>query len=342
MNRHLAPRVTVLLPVRNGAATLGEAIASVRAQTFASWELLVIDDGSTDDSAGVARCQAEADESGRIVVIRLPAVGLVAALEAGRARARGELIARMDADDWCHPRRLERQVAYLDAHAGVGVVGCRVAFGGDADDRRGYAAHVAWLNTLVSSEDHRRARFVESPLAHPSVVFRREVAEHHGGYRDGPFPEDYELWLRWFDAGVGFAKVDEELLVWNDSLGRHSRTDPRYSPEAFYRLKGGWLARHLTREVEPGRAVWLWGAGRVTRRRFRVVEEAGAPFAGFVDIDVRKTGRLLGGRRVVAPRELPAEAFVVVGVGNRGAREEIAACLRAGGREEGRDFVLAA
>jgi glycosyltransferase involved in cell wall biosynthesis len=334
--------VTVLLPVRNGSGTLGEAIASVRAQTLRSWELLVIDDGSTDGSAAVAMRQAEADGEGRIAVHRLPAKGLVGALEWGREQARGGLIARLDADDRCHPCRLERQVAFLDAHPAVGVVGCRVAFGGDAEAGRGYASHVRWLNALLTPEEHRRARFVESPLAHPSVVFRGEIAQRFGGYREGPFPEDYELWLRWFDAGVAFAKVDAELLVWNDPPARLSRTDPRYAPEAFYRLKCRWLQRHLAREVAPGRPVWLWGAGRVTRRRFRAVEEGGTRFAGFVDIDARKAGRTLEGRRVVVPADLPTDAFVVAGVGNRGAREEIAAFLRASGREEGRDFLLAA
>ena len=68
-------------------------------------------------------------------------------------------------------------------------------------------------------------------------MFRRELVARHGGYRAGDFPEDYELWLRWLDAGVRMAKVPRPLLTWHDSTGRLSRTDARYDPEAFFRLK---------------------------------------------------------------------------------------------------------
>jgi hypothetical protein len=83
--------------------------------------------------------------------------------------------------------------------------------------------------------------FVEASVAHPSVMFRRELLEKYGGYRDGPFPQDYELWLRWLEAGVRFGKVDAELLTWNDPPQRLWRTDTRYSVEAFYAI----MCRHL-------------------------------------------------------------------------------------------------
>ncbi len=244
----------------------------------------------------------------------------------------------MDADDELAPDRLSAQAALLGARPDVGVASCLVAFGGDPSAARGYALHVEWINALREPEEIAANRFVESPLAHPSVMFRRELFDLYGGYVDGPWPEDYALWLRWMDAGVRFAKVPRVLLTWNDPPARLSRVDPRYSVEAFYACKCRWLARTLP----PDRPVWLWGAGRVTRRRFAVLERLWRPFAGFIDVDPRKAGRSLAGRPVVGPDGIPREAFVVAGVGSRGARGLIEEALCAGGRRAGVDYVLAA
>ncbi len=336
------PQVSIVLPVRNAARTLPAALESIRAQTLRAWELVAVDDGSRDETARQLRDAARADA--RIRVWTQPAQGIVAALQRGCAAARGEFIARMDADDWMAPERLQRQVAFLQAHPRLDVVSCRVRFGGDPVAQAGYAAHVAWINSLCTPAAIARRRFVESPVAHPSVLFRRALLAQHGGYAAGDFPEDYELWLRWMAAGVRFGKVAAELLTWHDSPTRLSRVEARYRTAAFYRTKCRYLAHWLKTQVPPPREVWLWGAGRVTRQRFQALETEGVRLAGFVDVDVKKQGRLRDGRRVVAPGKLPPknQALIVAGVAKRGARELILAELIRQGRVEGEDFLLAA
>lgn len=336
------PLVSVILPVRDAAATVGRAVASIRAQTLTDWELIVVDDGSRDTTAEAVEAAAEGDP--RIRLLRRSASGIVAALNAGLAVARGVLVARMDADDFSLPERLERQVALLEARPDVGVASCRVAFGGDMAAARGYFLHVEWLNRLCEPDELARERFVDAPVAHPSVMFRRELVDRLGGYRETGWPEDYELWLRWMDAGVRFAKVREVLLRWEDSPERLSRTDPRYGEDRFYRCKCHYLARWLRREVDGRRSVFLWGAGRVTRRRFAALAEEGVCLAGYVDVDAKKIGGRAGGVPVIGPEALPGPeaAFVVAGVGVRGARELIRAELTRRGYVEGRDFFVAA
>lgn len=338
----IRPAVSVVLPVHDGAATLQHAIDSIRTQTYPSWELLVVDDGSTDESPAIA--QACARDDGRIRVLPLPHGGIVSALNAGLAEARGRWIARMDADDVSHPERLALQIAFLESHPEVGLVSCRITYGGDPERHAGYALHVDWLNSLVSIDDIAAARFVESPFAHPSVVFAAEIARRHGGYRDGDFPEDYELWLRWFEAGVTLAKVPEFLLRWSDPPDRLSRRDPRYRFDAFYHAKAGYLARHLMSGPASDRRCLVWGAGRLTRRRVELFEAAGLRVDGFVDVDPRKQHPRPDGRPVLAPEAVPppAEAFVLGCVANRGAREFQRNILRARGYREGRDFLFAA
>lgn len=327
-----AAQVSVLLPFHNAAATLVEAVESIRSQTFTGWELLLLDDGSTDGSGALAAEHARRDP--RIRLRTFAHRGIVPTLNDGLAEARGKYVARMDADDVCHPERLWKQAALLETHPEVGVVGCRVAYGGDTVAQAGYAAHVDWLNGLLSAEAHFANRFVDATVAHPSVLFRREICEEHGGYRDGDFPEDFELWLRWMEAGVRFAKVPETLLTWRDPPSRLSRTDPRYAPEAFYRVKCDYLLKCVPRQ----RPIWLWGSGRLTRQRFAPLE----PFAGYVDVDPGKTGQNMKGRPVIFPQELPPEAFVLCGVASRGARKKIETFLEESGRRVLRDYLLCA
>jgi glycosyltransferase involved in cell wall biosynthesis len=349
----MPPLVSVVLPVRDAAGTIGRAIASVQAQTLREWELVVVDDGSTDGTADLLATRARQEP--RLRVLRRPAEGLVAALNAGLAAAQGEFVARLDADDEALPERLAAQVEFLRAPAqrDIGVASCLVEHAGDRAAQSGYALHVDWLNTLVTPEAIALNRFVEAPVAHPSVLFRRELVARHGGYRAGDFPEDYELWLRWLDAGVRFAKVPRMLLRWHDPPGRLSRRDPRYASEAFFRLKAAWLARWLRAEgvgsdgvAGAARALWIWGAGRPTRKRAAHLEAHGMRIAGYVDVDPKKFTPAIGGTGlpVVGPAALPpaAKALVVGYVSTRGARDLIRGELLRRGRVEGRDFLLAA
>lgn len=336
------PLISVVMPVHNAAATVARAVASIEAQTCGDWELVAVDDGSTDASRELLLELGASDA--RVRVLTIARGGIVAALNAGLEAATGELVARMDADDESHPERLAAQAAALAARPEVGLVGCQVDYGGDRERTRGYALHVDWLNALVTPEAIALNRFVESPFAHPSVLFRRELVEEHGGYRGGDFPEDYELWLRWLDAGVVMARVPRRLLTWHDAPGRLSRTDPRYAPEAFYRLKAPWIAAWLRRAVSAERGIYAWGAGRPTRQRAAHLAAHGVRLAGYVDVDPRKIGQTVGGRPVLPPEGLPPReaAFVLGYVGTRGAREEIRATLRGQDRVEGRDFLMCA
>jgi len=336
------PLVTVLMPTRNAAETIEDAVESIQAQTLSAWELTAVDDGSTDGTIEILRSAAARDP--RIRVFSNPGRGIVAALNFGLRQARGRLIARMDADDQALPERLARQAAWLKSRPGTGAVGCRVRYGGDARRARGLALYVAWSNRLTAAEDILRERFVESPLVHPSVMFRRELIESCGAYAAGDFPEDYELWLRWMAAGVRIEKVPEALLVWNDRQERLSRSDARYRSEAFFRLKARYLAPIARKAAAGGREIWIWGAGRLARRRAAMLEAEGVPIAGYVDVDPRKIGHRIRGRPVVGPEELPepSRALAISYVAKRGARQDIRNLLMAKGFCEARDFWMAA
>jgi glycosyltransferase involved in cell wall biosynthesis len=330
------------MPVFNAATFVRRAVQSMVNQTFHDWELLVVDDGSSDATGGILAGLAAAEP--RMRVISQPHAGIVDSLETGLQEAQSGLIARMDADDESHPERLSEQLKFLRDNPEIGVVGSLLLFGGDVERSGGYALHGDWLNGLVSAEDISLNRFIESPLAHPSVIFRRHLRDQFGGYRAGDFPEDYELWLRWLDCGVLMAKVPRPLVTWHDPPDRLSRCDPRYDAEAFYRCKAVYLARWIEKHVAVSKQILFWGAGRPTRRRARLLVDQGVRADSYIDIDPAKIGRFLDGRQVIHPNHLPGpeDCFVLGYVGKRGARELARNHLRQRGFVEGKDFLMAA
>lgn len=334
----MQPKVSVILPFYNAARTLDEAVQSIAEQTLEAWELLLMDNNSTDGSEAKARHWAERDR--RIQYFHEPQQGVVFAFNRGLAAVRGRYIARMDADDRSNPERLERQAQHLDQHPELGVVASRVRYVPHQPQTRGFRKYVEWVNGVMTPEEIRLRRFIESPIVNPSAMFRAEVAQQHGSYRWGAFPEDYELWLRWLEAGVQMEKLPQELLTWRDSTTRLTRTDSRYSTEAFYRIKSEYLARWLERNNPHHPQVAVWGAGRLTRKRVQMLEAQGVQVVAFIDVKGERPGQ----PPVVHFSDLPESGqwFVLSYVANRGAREEIQRYLEGRGYVEGKDFLLVA
>ena len=334
-----APPVSVLLPVRDAQATLGAALQSVLAQTCGDFELVVVDDGSRDGSAEVVRAAAARDRRVSLHLRPGSPGDLVAALEEGRARCRGRWLLRMDADDLAHPRRLEHSLAAGEADPRVAAVGTLVRSFPQAHVRAGRERYDAWLNGLRTHQAMARERFVESPLAHPSVLLRASAVAGVGGYRAFDGPEDYDLWLRLLGAGHRLAKVARVLHFWRERPERLSRRDPRYGAAGMARARARALARHL-----GGRPAALVGSGTAGRRLARLLLAHGARVSFFLDVDPRKVGRAPHGVPVLAHEEgmrRRRDELLVSCVNAWGGRARVRGWLRAEGLVEGRDFVLA-
>jgi len=323
-----APTISVLLPCFDAEATLPAAVESIRAQTFEDWELILVDDGSTDGSAAVAALLAREDP--RVRVITQPHSGIVGALAAASAEARAPFLARMDADDVAHPERFAKQLQCMADDERIGLCGTQVRMVG-GQIGYGRRRYEAWINALLTHEAMARELFVECPIPHPTFLMRRDAFEEVGGYQDRGWAEDYDLCMRLFEAGARFGKVAEPLLDWTESATRLSMTSPRYSPERFRALKRHYLFRTYLRDR---RRFYQWGAGEVGKPWLR--EWTAHRPEAVVDIHPRKIGRTIHGTRVIDPEDLPGpgDAYVVVAVGAPGAREEIRAWLQPRGYRE--------
>ena len=199
----MSPRVSVLMPVYNGEQYLAEAIESILNQTFADFEFIIIDDASQDGSLSIVRDFARRDK--RIQIIEnQDNLGLSISLNKGIRAARGEYIARMDADDISTPQRFEDQVAFMDANPDIGICGTWVEyFGGDAE-----------ILKFPLNHDAIYARMLfENALAHPSVMMRAISIKEQGLLYDEEvqYAQDYELWSRAVIM-VKLANIDQILL----------------------------------------------------------------------------------------------------------------------------------
>ncbi len=329
------PRVAVLMPARDAAHTVRSAARSILRQTLRDLALVVVDDGSSDATPAVLAALAERDR--RVAVVRGPGEGIARALVRGLARCDAEVVARMDADDLAHPRRLERQLAALAASPRLWAVGSQVRAFPRGAVRDGMRRYVAWVNELTTPELARRDLLVEAPLVHPAAAIRRDALARLDGWRDGPFPEDYDLWLRLTEAGGALANVPEPLLLWRESAGRATRRDPRYALANHVALKCG----HLRRTVLAGRdEVALWGAGDTGKTFADALLREGVRTAMFLEVDAKKVGRTVRGAPVhaYAEAERARGLPLLVAVGAPGARPLIRAELAKQGFVEQRDF----
>ncbi|WP_438481986.1 glycosyltransferase family 2 protein [Oleiharenicola lentus] len=192
MNRYShSPLLSVLLPVHNAARYLPAALASLAAQTLTDFEIIAVDDGSTDTSPALLRAYGAHDL--RLNIISQENTGIVGALNAGLGLARGYFIARMDADDIALPNRFATQLAYLREHPHCVAVGTDVLYvdpeGAPLVRHRPALDHATIIAQLLEGNG--------GALVHPSVLFRRDAIEQAGGYRARyNWVEDLDLYLR--------------------------------------------------------------------------------------------------------------------------------------------------
>ena len=183
------PQVTVVMAVYNAAQFLREAVTSVLAQTYSDFELIAVDDASSDNSLSILESFADA----RMRIIRHPTnLGAALSRNDALAAAQGEFVAIMDADDVCAPTRLSRQVSFLEANPQVGIVGCGIY---DNIDGKGAAFSTSYLPR--DNETIQRSLMEQWCFLHSSIMLRRELFERAGGYRQVFEPaEDHDLVLR--------------------------------------------------------------------------------------------------------------------------------------------------
>jgi glycosyltransferase involved in cell wall biosynthesis len=270
--------ISVLLPVKNAENTLKVAVSSILAQVGVEFELIVIDDHSSDNSIGIIKSISDH----RIKLIKNKANGIAAALNTGLEIAHGSYIARMDADDFSAPMRLKTQLDFAIQNPQIDVFSCLVEYVSTNSPNLGYKHYVDWINSIINPEDHFANRFSDATIAHPTLFCKKSVFDSYGIYATDPVPEDYELWLRWMEQGVSFVKINEFLYSWTDNESRASRVHENYSIDKFYQVKSYYFSNWL---LSIGiKEIYICGYGSEVFKKVQWLEEAGITIKGYVDV----------------------------------------------------------
>ncbi len=315
------PVLSVLVPVRDALPWLRASFTSLWRQTEQRFEVIAVDDGSTDGSG--EWLEREARREHRLRVLRGPHCGLPAALNAALAVARAPLVARHDADDLSHRERFALQCRHLAAHPDVDVVGTRVRLFPAHGHGAGMQRWVEWHNALLGHEDMRREALIDSPLAHGCALLRRATLTAAGGWQDHGWAEDLDLWLRLLERRARFAKLPRVLYGWRQHPASATRRDVRYTRERFLALKLAALERTV---LARGRRATLIGVGE-SLERWRVALGSRA-----ADVRVARgpDGALL---RSAAPP-------LLLVYGSRVARARWRECARHANLSESQDFIF--
>ncbi len=184
-----SPKVTILISIHNGASTLDQCFESIQKQTFQDFEIVCINDGSTDTTAtAIQKWQSIFQERFHLIE-NTPGLGLTKSLNKGLDKASGTYTARIDADDWWHPEKLEQQLNFLETHGEYGLIGCNYI----------NLAHNQEfpVSLKVSDEEIKESIIKRNPFAHSCVVFKTYLVKEVGKYDESVrYGQDYDLWLR--------------------------------------------------------------------------------------------------------------------------------------------------
>lgn len=266
--------ISILMPVYNSSAHLGQCLDSIQAQSETSWELIAVDDYSTDDSWHILQRYALKDA--RIRPLRnTGAKGVIPALRLALKHSRGSYITRMDSDDLMPLEKLKSLKRLLLEHGPGCIATGKVRYFSDEELGEGYRRYERWLNGLMDSGRHYEEIYKECVLPSPCWMAYREALLVCGAFSRDVYPEDYDLAFRFYKHRMRIAASGEVLHLWRDHPGRSTRSLSIYANPAFLSLK---LQYFLEISYQPGRPLAIWGAGSKGKEAARYLQKEGVPF----------------------------------------------------------------
>lgn len=278
-------RISILLPVFNTSQFLPSCLDSIIGQTCHDWELIAVDDHSSDDSLDIL--QAYAKKDARIRVFRNNEKGIAPALRLAFGKSSGLLITRMDSDDLMESQKLELLKNRLETtgtgHLATGLV----HYFSENGVGEGYCRYATWLNDLTLGARNFDEIYKECVIPSPCWMAWRSDLLKCGAFETDTYPEDYDLCFRFRSAGLKVLPVDKPLHLWRDWSERTSRTSQVYRDNTYLSLKVKWF---LDTDHDPLRPLVIWGAGKKGKRIARMLNEQNVVF-GWVTNNPEKIGK---------------------------------------------------
>ncbi|MFK7810971.1 MAG: glycosyltransferase [Maribacter sp.] len=287
------PLVSIIIPFKNTAVFLEECLVSIRKQTHLNWEVLAVDDHSSDESLKIV--QGFSEEDSRIQVFQNPGTGIIEALRTGYSKSQGQFITRMDSDDIMTTNKLEILAASLlksgKGHLAIG----QVKYFSDSGISNGYSRYEIWLNQLTKVGNNYSEIYKECVVPSPSWMVYREDLDNCGAFESNIYPEDYDLAFRFYEKGLKCIPCNQLLHHWRDYETRTSRTSENYAQNYFLEIK---LHYFLKLEYHTNRPLVVWGAGNKGKAISKLLLEKQIDFHWVCD-NPKKIGKSIYGKEML-------------------------------------------
>ncbi|MCR9285937.1 MAG: glycosyltransferase family 2 protein [Bacteroidetes bacterium] len=265
--------ISILLPVYNTEPYLPNCLESIQNQTETDWELIVVDDFSSDQSLKIINDFAKKDT--RIKVYQNTTKGIIPALRLAFEKSKGAFVTRMDSDDKMMPRKLEiLKYTLLKSGEGHLATAC-VKYFADEGLKEGYQRYEKWLNGLIKNASNFDEIYKECVIPSPNWMVYREDLIRCGAFYPDTYPEDYDLCFRFYENRLKVIGNQEVTHEWRDYSTRTSRTSKTYSNNQYFELK---LPYFLKLDYNKNRPLVIWGAGRKGKKIARLLFERKIPF----------------------------------------------------------------
>ncbi len=328
--------ISILMPVYNTAPYLRDCMDSILNQTFEDWELIAIDDFSTDASRTILREYSQKDP--RIHWYPNDEKGIIPALNKAYGLCQGEMVHRMDSDDLMPEDKLKDLRNILTSYGpGVVATGKVEYFSTAWEVQRGFLDYAAWINTHIEQQTIFQDIFMECPIASPAWLMYREDLKTIGGVTCGRYPEDYDLVCRMYFNGLTPRGCDSVVHLWRDWSDRASRTKEEYADQLFFDLKVYYFLKYKYRE---GQKLVLWGAGRKGKKLYKKISGEVAN-VGWVTQNENKIGQNIYGAILKDPQSvISSDAQVIVAVSNPAGRTNIRRWLTKAGKRNNEDMFF--
>ncbi len=327
--------VSIIMPVFNESKHLPLCLDSILGQSTPDWELLAVDDQSTDDSRSLLEEYARRDP--RIRVLSSREKGIIPALRVAVDAASGTFITRMDADDYMAPHKLEALRRPL-LQSGPGYISTALVayFSDEFELGPGYQRYAQWLNDVIRTGRNWNEIYRECTIPSPCWMAFREDFTRAGGHTRDVNPEDYDLAFRFFHSGLSVLPVPEVLHFWRDHTLRSSRNLESHANQQYFRIKLPWF---LEISYRPERPLILWGAGRKGKELASMLVARDIPFRWCCDTP-SKWGHLIYGIRMESTRIIGETGHpqIILAVSGPNEQKDIDDALNAQGLQAGIDF----
>lgn len=261
------------MPVKNAGPFLKECVDSILSQTESNWELIAVNDGSTDDSYSILEAYSQKDP--RIHVLDNPGDGIIEALRTAYSNSSGDFITRMDADDLMFTNKLEVLKRNIETNGLGSLAVGKVKYFSDDELRGGYIYYENWLNGLTEKGTNYTEVYRECVIPSPCWMVYRSDLDKCKAFEPNIYPEDYDLCFRFKEAGLKPIPCSDVLHHWRDHSTRTSRNDPNYADNRFLDLKLKWF---LELDYDSTKTLVVWGAASKGKELAKGLIKANIPF----------------------------------------------------------------